>query len=92
MINENEFAIIMIQSIFKIPYHTQHPKPANSTIIIPIDTLSAFFSFTTFTSCGMSDTDVKTLATTPAIVDVSISMDYNNAASLVKFGANRPGY
>ena len=62
------FEIIMIQSCFIKPYHIQRPKPAKSTASIPNDTLSAFFSFKTFSNCGNNDTAVAILANIPITV------------------------
>jgi len=72
MTKENEFETMMIQSFFIVPYQIHKPRPIKSTTSIPIDTFSAFFSFRTFTSCGIRDAAVQTLAATPIIVSVFI--------------------
>lgn len=66
-------AVMMIQSDFRIPYHTHIPSPATSTQNIPNETFSALFSRHSFNSCGNEETAVEILAMIPTMVVVFIS-------------------
>lgn len=58
---------IIGSSFFINPYQTQRDNPEISTRIIVHERSSAFFSFNTFTSCGIIDMDVRIPAIIPRI-------------------------
>ncbi len=58
---------IIGSSFCKNPYHTHSESPEMSTRIIVQERSSAFFSFSTLTSCGIMETDVRIPATIPRI-------------------------
>jgi hypothetical protein len=67
-ITEKLFVITIGQSLFNKPYHIQQASPLIKTSNIGIDTSSAFFASTIFTSCGNIEMPDRIPATMPIIV------------------------
>ena len=74
MINEKQFATMIIMSFLKNPYAIHKPRPANKTASIPSDTFWAFFSFNILINWGKSDIAVKKLAAIPVIVMIDMNV------------------
>ena len=65
MINEKLLVMMIGQSFFKMPYHTQPPNPDNRINSIKKEIASAFFSLSILKSCGNNEHAVKIPAPIP---------------------------